>query len=97
MTKQTWRDRLEAVLQRDGRSMREVSMSANLSHGYLHGILRENKEPTLDRFERICRELDVSVAYVLLGLDLSADTEAILQAIEGNEARRRALLEFLQS
>lgn len=77
--------------------MREVSMAAGLSAGYLHGILRDDKEPTLDRFIKICKELDVSLAYTLMGLDISAATEELIVRMEGNEARLEALLSLFPS
>jgi len=90
-----WRSRLEAAIERDGRSLREISLGAKVSHGYLHGILRDDKEPTLDRFFKICRELRVSPAYVLLGVELSPETEEVMRLLEANPSRRDAILGLL--
>lgn len=95
MTDANWRSRIEAALQRDGRSMRDISLAANLSHGYLHGILRDGKEPTLDRFAKICEELNVSLAYALVGLEMSPETERLIGEIEGSPGKRAALLSIL--
>jgi transcriptional regulator with XRE-family HTH domain len=91
-----WRERLEKAIQGDGRTLRDISLAAGLSHGYLHGILRDGKEPTLDRFIRICRELGVSSAYALTGADVSLETEEVLRLIEGDQEARRAFLALLR-
>ena len=73
--------------------MRDLSLAAGLSHGYVHGILHDGKEPTLDRFIRICEELNVSLSFVLMGAQVTPASEAILQAIESDpQARERVLL-----
>lgn len=91
-----WRDRLEKAIERDGRTLRDISLGAGLSHGYLHGILRDGKEPTLDRFLRICQELGLSSAYALTGADVSFETEEVLRLIEGDQEARRAFLALLR-
>ncbi|MEY1555300.1 helix-turn-helix domain-containing protein [Yoonia sp. R2331] len=95
MSDDLWRGRLEAAVERDGRSMRDISLAARLSHGYLHGILRDNKEPTLDRFIRICKELDVSLSYALLGAEITKETETIVSGLESDAKTRAAILALL--
>ncbi|WP_373418438.1 helix-turn-helix domain-containing protein [Sagittula sp. MA-2] len=90
-----WRERLSAAIAQDGRSLREISLASDVSHGYLHGILRDGKEPTLDRFFRICKTLNVSSAQILLGVDLTQETEQIIVQIERNPSKRAALLALL--
>lgn len=90
-----WRSRLQAAVDGDGRSMREISLAAGLSHGYLHGVLKDGKEPTLDRFARICQEMHLSVAYILLGLDISEETEALISYAVKNPSRLTALVALL--
>lgn len=75
--------------------MREISLAAGLSHGYLHGVLKDGKEPTLDRFARICQEMHLSVAYILLGLDISEETEALISYAVKNPSRLTALVALL--
>lgn len=90
-----WRDRLETSIKDDGRSLRDISLAAGLSHGYLHGILRDGKEPTIDRFSRICKAMGVSLPYVLLGVDVSESTLALIKEIERGGPRRDAILALL--
>ncbi len=95
MKNDSWRQRIEAAIAADERSMRDISLAAGLSHGYLHGILRDGKEPTLDRFIRICDVLGISLAHALMGVDLSPDTERLISEIEGDEESRAAILAIL--
>lgn len=98
MSKEDWRDRLAAVLEKSGKSKRAVSLGAGLGHGYMHGILVEGKDPSIDNLVALCRELGVSLSYVLYGVDISSETEAIIRELErASPERRKALLEFLKS
>ena len=91
-----WRARLQAVVDADGRSLRDISLAAGLSHGYLHGILRDNKEPTLDRFQLVCKEMGVSATKVLLGVDVSPEAEAIMKLLDADPDVRAAVLALLE-
>ncbi len=97
MTNQDWRQRLERAIENDGRSMREISLAAGLSHGYIHGIMKDNKEPTLDRFQKICEELNVSAAYIMMGVNISRNTEKIIEALASDKSREDAILALLAS
>ena len=90
-----WRDRLQAALDKKGKSAREISLKAGKGPGYLHSILKEGKDPTVESMGAVCDALEVSVAWILLGVDMSRETEEILQAIEGYPARRDAVLQLL--
>lgn len=96
MVDESWRVRLDAAIEASEGSLRTVSLKAGLSPGYVHGILRDNKEPTLDRFIRICQAAGVSATYVLLGADVSPETEEIIRALEDHPERRGAILSLLK-
>lgn len=91
-----WRQRLEEAARKDGRSLRDISLAAKLSHGYLHGILRDGKEPTLDRFARICKELNLSLSYALMGVHVSTETEEIIKGLDSDPGTREAILALLK-
>lgn len=91
-----WRQRLALALERSGKSKRGVSLAAKLGAGYVHSILNEGKDPTIDNLVAVCREIGVSLSYVLYGVEMSPETESILQEIESlSPARRAALLQLL--
>ena len=91
-----WRKRLAGALKEKKLSWNKASLCAGLSHGYIHGLLSDGKEPTLENFEAICAGNGLSVTEILLGLNLNAESEKILQALaELPKDRRDALVSFL--
>lgn len=92
-----WRERLTAALEQSGKSKRSVSLGAGLGPGYVHSILSEGKDPTIDNLIAVCAELGVSVSSILYGVQMSPETEAILRELEASsQARREGLLQFLR-
>ena len=93
----TWRDRLQDVIQKDGRSEREIAKAAGFGHGYLHGLLHEGKTPSFIRLQKLCTALNVSMGYISDGYEISAVTERLLRAFallpEEKQAAWLALLE----
>lgn len=74
-----------------------MSLAAGLGPGYMHSILTEGKEPTLTRLASICEQLEVSMMYILYGIELSKETEEILSLLEANPDRRDGILKILDS
>lgn len=97
MTNQAWRQRLEAAIERAGKSKREVSLAAGKGAGYVHSILSEGKDPTIDNLTAVCDAVPVSVFHVLLGADMSPDDVEILQAIQENPSVRAGILSILRA
>ena len=58
---ETWRDRLQALVDASGRSMRDVSLGAGLSAGYLHSVLQDGKDPTMRSLVLVMQELGAPV------------------------------------
>jgi transcriptional regulator with XRE-family HTH domain len=96
MIASNWRARLERAIKDSGRSNREISLAARKSHGYIHSILKEGKDPTVDNLIAICRVLNVSLTKILCGFEMSAETEKILSLIEGNPKARDGILQILR-
>ncbi len=95
MADSDWKTRLQAAVDKSGRSAREVSLKSGKGPGYLHSILKEGKDPTVDSLVAVCSTLNVSVSSILLGVEMSRETEEILKAVEGSPARRDAVLRLL--
>jgi hypothetical protein len=95
MAAECWRIRLAQALADSGRSANAVSTDARCAPNYLHGLLTQGKEPTLDRFLRICRALNVSPSYVLTGSQVTRDTEAVVAALEDHPEKRAAILALI--
>jgi ribonucleoside-diphosphate reductase alpha chain len=62
-----YRKNLLSLIEARGTTMRQLSLDAGLSHGYLHGIIKDGKEPTLDRLTKIAEVLGVEVSAIVGG------------------------------
>ncbi|CAI9399087.1 hypothetical protein ANOBCDAF_00198 [Pleomorphomonas sp. T1.2MG-36] len=90
MNETDWRDRLAQVIKDKDRTKRDVSLKAGNGPGYVHSILSEGRDPTIDNLIGICQELGVSVSYILYGFDISAEQEEILKLLENASPEARA-------
>ncbi|WP_234886437.1 helix-turn-helix domain-containing protein [Agrobacterium vitis] len=97
MQKEDWRARLSTALEKSDKSKRAVSLAAGLGPGYIHSILSEGKDPTVDNLIAVANALDVSVSYLLYGYDLTPETEKILSLLEKNPEARAGVFRILRS
>lgn len=81
MGTQEWQKRLEAEIANCGKSQREVSLAAGLGPGYVHSILRENKDPTIGNLTKVCQALNISVYRVLGGFEMTPEDEELLRLL----------------
>ena len=92
-----WRTRLDAALRKSGKSKRSVSLAAKLRAGYVHSILKEGKDPTIDNLIAVCDEIGVSLSAILYGYDLTTENEEILRLLqEASPGAREGLLTILR-
>ena len=94
---QTWLDRLIEAVEQSGCSMRELSIKAGLSHGYLYGVMRDGKEPTISSLISICAALDVSPVYILHGYDVTPEDSEILELLHRHPEKMAAILSLISS
>ncbi|GAA4218550.1 transcriptional regulator with XRE-family HTH domain [Sagittula marina] len=90
------RERLDVEIRRQRRSRTEVSLASGQSKGYLTNVLTRGQIPTVDRLDAICRELGLSLPYVMYGTQIPADAEEIFELMQENPERFRALLTLLK-
>ena len=76
-----WRDRLREAVDRSGKSLREISLSAGCGPGYLFDILESTKEPSIGRLMRLADALNVSLPWLLYGTDISREDERFIRAL----------------
>ena len=76
---ETWRTRLAKVLKDKHLTKRGVSLAAGMSEGYVHGILQEGKEPTVENLLSVCRASGISPALVVLGYEVPPDTSELFE------------------
>ena len=62
-----WRKRMHDEIRGDGKSLRAVSIAAGMGAGYLHSILIDGKDPTLDNFLRVCDVIGSDPCAILVG------------------------------
>lgn len=90
-----WRQRLSAAIDESGKSMNAVSSQAELAPNYVHGILKLNKEPTLDRLLRVCDAVPVSAVWIIHGHEVRPEDEALLRLLHQHPDARQAILALL--
>jgi len=92
-----WRKRLESAIDADGRSRRRISLDSRMGPGYVHSILKEGKDPTIDSLVAICETLNISLTKVLYGIEISRETEEILTLVQDNPQQRQGILQILRN
>lgn len=90
------RKRLKESLDNAGLSMRAASLNAELAKGYVHSVLEEGREPTVAKLAQLCTKNNISLAYVMFGLNLNPETERLIQLIEADPAVRAAVVSILE-
>ena len=78
-----WFQRLIQAIESDGRSLREISLTAKCGPNYVQQMLRDRKEPGSDRLARL---LDVlggpSALYVLTGISATDEDLEMLRLLQ---------------
>jgi transcriptional regulator with XRE-family HTH domain len=74
-----WRKRLEAAIERSGKSERALSRAIGRSAGYVNQILNDGKEPGIDSLVALATELDMSASELIYGVRMSASAEKLLR------------------
>ena len=95
MKNDAWRARLSEAVELSGKSARAISLEAKLGPGYVHSILREGKDPTIERLLAICDAIPVSLIYVMYGVDAAPDDITILKLLQENPDARQGILTIL--
>lgn len=91
----TWRERFSDAVARSGMSQREISVAAGRAPGYVYGILKENKDPTIDNLVALADVLGVSITWLITGADVSPDQETLLTLYAGLPVEDQAALRRL--
>lgn len=82
MENNSWRERLALAVKESGLSYRAASVKAGRGPGYIHGLLRDGKEPTIDYFISLAEALDVSFTWLAFGVDLSTESENLVRMFD---------------
>ena len=96
MKSASWRERLAAAIAESGMSKRAVSLAANAGPGYIHSILAEGKDPTVEKLMAVCVAIKVSPTFILYGVDVNPEDAELLAAMKEDPATRDAVLSLLR-
>jgi hypothetical protein len=78
--------------------MRSVSLNAGLAHGYVHSIVKDQKDPTISNLVAVCREVDVSLSQILYGVEMTPEVEQLLYLLaDADREDQAALLTLLRN
>lgn len=88
------RERLEKSRADSGKSMRQVSLDAGQGAGYYHSIVKSNN-PSVENISKVADALNVSLPYILFGLNMTPETQRIIELLEKNPEKRAGLLSLL--
>ena len=89
------KSRLDEKLKAAGISLRAASNNANLGNGYVQHLLTSDADPLVTKLERVCRANGISFSYVLLGVEMSSETERLLRLIDEHPEKLESLLVLL--
>jgi len=93
-----WRERLAEAVAKSDRSLRSISLKAGMGAGYLHGVLVEQKDPTIGNLAKIADQIGVSLSHIIYGIELGADEERLLRLYARMTQRQKnAFLEMAHS
>lgn len=95
MENTAWRTRLEAALKEKGLSKRKVSLDSGNGPGYVHSILSEGKDPTIEKLTSVCAAAGLSMSYILYGFNVTPEDEAVISALHESPEKRAAVLTLL--
>lgn len=97
MTDEAMRQRLKDAIDEAGKSARAVSLAAGLGPGYVHSILKEGKDPTIERLMAVCKAVPVSPVWILYGLDVEPEDVDIIRAMRDSPETRDGILAILRA
>jgi transcriptional regulator with XRE-family HTH domain len=98
MTDGDWKARLALGIENSGKSQREISLAAGLGPGYVNSILRESKDPTITNLIKLCEAADLSLYYILVGVDVSREEEDLLRLLtQADSDVKQSVLTLLRS
>jgi transcriptional regulator with XRE-family HTH domain len=95
---ETWKTRLESAIadaNTRGISNRELCRRAGVGQPFIYDVLKVGKVPSVENMEQMARALDVSVVYLLTGLQVTPELEELLSIWTALPPDRRQVLQQL--
>lgn len=97
-----WKQRLHAAIRdrwvANGGSLAELSRQAGQGSNYVSQMLNEDKEPKTQAVINIAQVLNVSLSWIFLGIEMTAEDEKLLLiAAKIDTNQKKKLLDLLGS
>ncbi len=93
-----WKQRLLRAIDADERSDRAISKAAGLGINFVNELKNTDKDPSVTKVLRLAKELNLSIAQVFLGFEISNDDEYLLSVLKNiPQEQKVALLTALQA
>ena len=91
------RERILDEIKRQRRTQADVVRNADgLGHGFLTNVLQRGQMPSVDKLDALARELGVTVAWLMYGVDLPPDADKVFDLMNRNPKKLYALLALLE-
>lgn len=92
-----WRGRLREKISGSGQSMRSISLRAGFAPGYVHSILVDEKEPSVESLTKVSQAIGVSPVYIICGMDISERELELVRRLRQQEGAEELLLAILRT
>lgn len=97
-----WKQRLHSAIKdrwvAQGRSLAELSRLSGQGPNYVSQMLNEDKEPKTQTVINIAENINVSLSWIFLGIDMTAEDEKLLLiAAKIDTDQKKKLLDLLGS
>ena len=77
-------------------TQKDLEKAAGLGKGHATNILKRGQMPSVDKLDAISRALEVSIGYLMYGVDLPEDFADVFELMQKNPKKFRALLALLE-
>jgi len=93
-----WRTRLTDAIEKDGRSRREIARECGFGTNFVSELLAGEKAPSTDRVVKLAEVLEISLAYIFTGVEMSRQDEEFLKIVAGmSDKEKEHLLGLLET
>lgn len=79
MADSSWIERLSQALTEKRVSMRELSLAMGRAPGYVHSLVKDAKQPSINNMVAMSDKLGVSLMWLVFGIEMSGDAERLLR------------------
>jgi transcriptional regulator with XRE-family HTH domain len=90
-----WRTRLLEAIDASGRSDRDISRAAKLGQNAVNELRNTAKQPSVEKVIKIAEEVGVSLSYLFLGIEASAEDDRFLKLLSAASQQERDAVQLI--